>query len=195
MKSKFRLESGYTLTEGLSVLAIAGFALLITIPQALSFLSDYKLKVATQQVATALQFTRAKAVSQNFNCTYTNLTSGSVDKFQITGGEDDRDDGLHPWEDRNGNGVEDSLTMLPQELPGGVKVLETLVSAAPVPVTGNPTTSTTSLTFNSLGVPNLVANAAAIYLENGNRDRTAVTVDLSGRVQSWKQSGSFWVAL
>jgi Tfp pilus assembly protein FimT len=195
MKSKFRLESGYTLTEGLSVLAIAGFALMISIPQTLSFLSDYKLKVATQQVATALQFTRSKAVSQNFNCTYTNLTSDSINKFQITGGEDDHDDGLHPWEDRNGNGIEDSLTMLPQDLPAGVKVLGTLVSAAPVPVTGNPTTSATSLTFNSLGVPNLVANAAAIYLENGNRDRTAVTVDLSGRVQAWKQSGSFWVAL
>jgi Tfp pilus assembly protein FimT len=194
MKS-IRLESGYTLTEGLSVLAIAGFALLISIPQTLSFLSEYKLKVATQQVATALQFTRAKAVSQNFNCTYTNLTSGSVNQFQITGGEDDQDDGLHPWEDRNGNGVEDSLTLLPQDLPAGVKVLETLVSAAPVPVTGNPTTSTTSLTFNSLGVPKLTTDAAAIYLENGKRDRTAVTVDLSGRVQSWKQSGSFWIAL
>jgi Tfp pilus assembly protein FimT len=194
MKSKIRLEDGYTLTEGLSVLAIAGFALLISIPQTLSFLSEYKLKVATQQVATALQFTRSKAVSENFECTF-NLASGSTGEFQITGGEDDHDDGLHPWEDRNGNGVEDSLTLIPQKLPGGVKILETLVSTGPVPVTGNPNTSANSLTFTPLGMPQLTSTAAAIYFENGNRDRTAVTVDLSGRVQAWKQSGSFWTAL
>jgi Tfp pilus assembly protein FimT len=195
MNAKNRWERGYTITEGLSVIAIAGFALLISIPQTLSFLSSYKLKAATQQIATALQFTRAKAVSQNFDCTFTNLTSGSVNQFQITGGEDDHNDGLHPWEDRNGNGVEDSVTFMPQELPSGVKVVGTLVSVSPVPVTGNPATSSTTLTFNPRGIPQLTSNAAAIYLENGNRDRTAVTVDLSGRVQSWRQSGSFWVAM
>ena len=195
MKAKFPCESGYSLTEGLSVIAIVGFAMLISIPQTLTFLSSYKLKAATQQIATALQFTRAKAVSENFDCTFTNLVSGSHGQFQITGGEDDHDDGLHPWEDRNGNGVEDTLTFMPQDLPSGVKVLQTLSFVSPVPVTGNPATSITSITFSPLGVPRLTSNAAAIYLENGNRNRMAVTIDLSGRVQSWRQSGSFWVAL
>lgn len=193
MKPMLRHEQGYTLAEGLSVIAIAGFALLISIPQTLSFLSAYKLKAATQQVATALQFTRAKAVSENFQCTYTNMIAGN--QFHITGGEDDHGDGLNPWEDRNGNGVTDSLNFIPQALPSGIKITETLVSASPVPVTGNPTTSLTSVTFNPLGVPQLTSQAAAIYLENGNRERAAVTIDLSGRVQSWKQEGSFWVVM
>ena len=190
-----RLQSGYTVVEGLSVVAIAGFALLISIPSTLSFLSGYRLRAATQQIATAVQFTRAKAVSENFPCTFTNLTSGPLKQFQITGGEDDHDDGLNAWEDRNGNGIEDSLTFLPQNLPVGIQFIETLSSISAAPVQGSPTNSTSSLTFNALGVPQLSSTAAAIYLENGNRDRTAVTVDLSGRVQSWKYNGSGWVAL
>ena len=195
MKAKIIYESGYSLTEVLAVIAIAGFAMLISVPPTLTFLSSYKLKAATQQIATALQFTRAKAVAENFDCTFTNLTTGSRSQFQITGGEEDHDDGLHPWEDRNGNGVEDTLTFMPQDLPSGVTVLQTLSFVSPIPVAGNPNTSTVSLTFNPLGVPRLTSSAAAIYLENGNRNRMAVTVDLSGRVQTWKQSGSFWVAL
>ena len=195
MKAKKLYESGFSLTELLTVIAIAGFAMLISVPQALRFLSSYKIKAATQQIATALQFTRAKAVAENYDCTFTNLSSGSQGQFQITGGENDHNDGLNPWEDRNGNGLEDTLTFMPQELPSGVTVLPSLVSVATVPVTGNPRSSTTSLTFNPLGIPRLTSAAAAIYLENKNRDRMAVTVDLSGRVQSWRQSGTSWIAL
>ena len=190
-----RLQRGYSIAEGLSVMAIIGFAIVIAIPQALTFLAAYRLKAGTQQVVTALQFTRAKAVSENYQCTFNNFTSGDLQKFQITGGEDDHNDGLNPWEDRNGNGVEDTLAFIPQELPPGIKVLSTLTTIGAVPVTGNPTSSSTSLSFSPLGVPKLTSTAAAIYLQNEKSERTAITVDLSGRVQSWKHSGTSWVAL
>ena len=190
-----RLEKGFTVVEIFSVVAIVGFVMAISIPQGLAYLSSYKLRAGAQQVATALQFTRAKAVSENFQCTFSNFLSSGVQKFQITGGEDDHDDGLNPWEDRNGNGVEDTITFIPQELPRGIKVLSTLSGISAVPVTGNPTSSTTSLVFTPLGVPKLTTTAAAIYLQNEKKEKMAITVDLTGRVQSWKQSGTAWVAI
>ena len=189
-----RFERGHSVTEILSVVAIVGFVMAMSIPQSLAYLSSYKLRAGAQQVATALQFTRAKAVSENFQCTFSNFLTSGVQQFQITGGEDDHNDGLNPWEDRNGNGVEDTITFIPQSLPGGVKVLSTLSGISAVPVTGNPTSSTTSLAFTPLGVPKLTSTAAAIYLQNEKKERMAVTVDLSGRVQSWKHSGTSWVA-
>jgi Tfp pilus assembly protein FimT len=189
-----RFEKGYSIVELFSVVAIAGFIIALSVPQGIAYLSNYKLRAGTQQVATALQFTRAKAVSENFQCTFSNFLNSGVQKFQITGGEDDHDDGLNPWEDRNGNGVEDTITFIPQELPGGVKIISTLSGISAVPVTGNPTHSTTSLVFTPLGVPKLTSTAAAIYLQNEKKEKMAITVDLSGRVQSWKQSGTSWVA-
>lgn len=190
-----RFEQGFTVVELFSVVAIVGFIVALSIPQSLAYLSTYKLRAGTQQISTAIQFTRAKAVSENFQCTFSNYLSSDVQKFQITGGEDDHNDGLNPWEDRNGNGVEDTITYIPQELPRGIKVVSTLSGISAVPVTGNPTSSTTSLVFTPLGVPKLTSTAAAIYLQNEKKEKMAITVDLSGRVQSWKQSGSSWVAI
>ena len=190
-----RWERGYSAIEVLSVVAIVGFIVALSIPQALAYLSSYKLRAGAQQLSTAIQFTRAKAVSENFQCTFSNFLSSGVYKFQITGGEDDHNDGLNPWEDRNGNGVEDTIIFIPQELPRGVKVVSTLSGVSAVPVTGNPTSSTTSLVFTPLGVPKLTNTAAAIYLQNDKSERMAITVDLTGRVQSWKHSGSSWVAM
>ncbi|MCI0413329.1 GspH/FimT family pseudopilin [bacterium] len=190
-----RLEHGYTLLEALSIVAIFGFVAALSLPQGIAILQTYKLKAGTQQVATAIQFTRAKAVSENFQCTFSNFLSSGVQKFQITGGEDDHNDGLNPWEDRNGNGVEDTITFIPQELPTGVKVVSTLNGISAVPVTGNPTSSTSSLVFTPLGVPKLSNAAAAIYLQNQKSENMAITVDLSGRVQTWKHSGTSWVAM
>lgn len=189
-----RLEKGYSVVEIFVVVAIIGFVIALSLPEGLEYLSTYKLRQGTQQISTALQFTRAKAVSENFQCTFSNYVKSGVQLFQISGGEDDHNDGLNAWEDRNGNGVEDTITFIPQALPTGVKVITT-ISISAVPVTGSPTTSTTSLIFTPLGVPKLSTTAAAIYLQNEAKDYMAVTVDLSGRVQSWKRSGSSWVAV
>jgi Tfp pilus assembly protein FimT len=183
-------ERGYSIGEGLSVIAIAGMALLVSIPHALSYLSAYRLKAATEQVATAIQFTRSKAVQQNFVCTF-NLILGSPNQFQVRGGEDDRGDGLNPWEDRNGNGITDTLTFLPHSLPEGTYVLESLGHLPPVNVQGRPTNSVLEMEFSPLGVPRR-NSAGAIYLENSKKERSAITVDLTGRVQTWTYENSGW---
>lgn len=199
-----RLENGYSLTEALLALVLFGWLAIISIPNLYSMYMDYKLATATRQLATAVQFARGKAVSENFNF---NITISGTNAYQVSGAEiDTNGNGIpEPWEDRNNDGTISSKTY-PKEtftsgvvyvpdvsfyLSGGSPLLD---SATTPPITFPTTTTTDPLTFEPLG--SLVnATDIAIFLKNTASQVSAVTVTKSGKIQSWRLRGSEWVRL
>lgn len=197
MKGKNRLSimdrPGYTLVESMILVAIVGLFVVMSLPQLAETLESYRLQIATAQISSAVQLTRAKAVSENFNFTMTCSPSSGMDYFTVAGSEDDKGDGLQAWEDRNGNGITDQILFPDQYLPKGVRILFSPDSVATaVPVSGSPTETTSSLTFTPAGTPTFSAAAAVIYLKNMKGGEGAVSVDHAGRVQVWRWTGSEW---
>src|SRR5262245_30119408 len=97
-------EKGYSLTEVLLVLILIGWVGIISVPNLFSIYTDYKLTTATRQLATAIQFARSKAVSENYDF---NITLIGTNSYQVSGGEIDSNANgtVEPWEDRNNDGT------------------------------------------------------------------------------------------
>jgi Tfp pilus assembly protein FimT len=94
----------------LIVLAILGVLLGIAIPALGSYAQESRLNKAVREVKANIQLARLKAVTSNFRVVFTyNLGSGTPDTFQISGNEHSGGGALQPWEDINGNGVNDGL--------------------------------------------------------------------------------------
>ena len=198
MKAKLnrRNEMGFTLVEVLAVLTIIALTTVIAVANTVSLLASYRLKAGTQQVAVALQFTRANAIANNFKFTFSGFsgTSTTLDTYQVTGGESDGGNGLDAWEDRNRNGIKDTVSFPAETLPKGVRFIYSQTISPAMPLNGSPNQSSSNLTFGALGLPS-ISTTAVVFLKNENADKTAVTVDTAGRVQTWLMKGSQWSAL
>lgn len=195
-----RLDQGFTLIEGLVVSALISIASLIIIPSMYPLLADYRLTLGTRQLSTAIQYSRGKAVSENyvFTINMTGTPGDTPDTYQIVGGEvDTNGNGLEPWEDRNNNGVLDQKTYSSTNLPKGIDYYPSDTPMTPVLSTTNPSVtypdiSAASISFNPLGIA-FLNNEAIVYLQNESGDKAAITVDNAGRVQSWRFRNSQWV--
>jgi Tfp pilus assembly protein FimT len=195
-------KNGYSLIETSVLLAIVGVASAIGIPNMTSMLADYRLNVASRQLSTAIQYTRGKAVAENYNFTIRmnpDTASGS-DAYQIAGGEVDvNGNGLDPWEDRNNNGIQDTMSFAAKKLPKGIRYIPpgTPVSSSPSISSLSltyPNTGTASISFNPMGQETSANNSEAVYLQNERGAKAAVTVDSAGKVQVWRFRDSQWVA-
>lgn len=104
-------ERGFSLIELLIVLAILGVLLGIAIPALGTYAQESRLNKAAREVKANIQLARLKAVTSNFRVVFTyNLGSGDTsDTFQISGSEHSGGGSLQPWEDINGNGINDGL--------------------------------------------------------------------------------------
>ena len=155
-------------------------------------------------MATAIQFARSKAVSENYNFT---ITLSGTNAYQISGGEVDTNSNgtVEPWEDRNNDGIINTKTYRTETFVSGIVYVpdvsiylsggSPLIDMAPSPPTTFPTTTTTDpLTFEPLG--SLVnSGEIAIFLRNNAYQVSAVTVTKSGKIQSWRLNKSVWVKL
>jgi type II secretory pathway pseudopilin PulG len=197
-------EKGYSVTELLLVLILIGWVGIITVPNIFAIYTDYKLTTATRQLATAIQFARSKAVSENYDF---NITLSGTNSYQISGGEiDSNANGTpEPWEDRNNDGTINTKTYRTETFTSGIVYVpdvsvylsggSPLIDTAPSPPTTFPTTTTTDpLTFEPLG--SLISSSeTAIFLRNNAYQISAVTVTKSGKIQSWRLEKSVWVKL
>ena len=68
--------AGFTITELLLVMAIAGTVVATAVPNLMSWLTGLRLSSAARQIATDLQMARMKAIAQNTN--YTVAFSGNT---------------------------------------------------------------------------------------------------------------------
>lgn len=105
-------ERGFTLVELLIVLAILAVLIGISVPALGAYVQEARLNKAIREVKANIQLARLKAVTSNFRVVFTyNLGSGgNSDSYQITGREHVGAGSLQPWEDINGNGINDGLS-------------------------------------------------------------------------------------
>lgn len=82
-KYRFPNELGFTLTELMVTIGLAGILMGIAIPSFFSWLPTLRLNDAARQVAIELQGARMKAISQNttFRLNFTTTTSYLVERF------------------------------------------------------------------------------------------------------------------
>lgn len=197
-------EKGYSILELLLVLILIGWIGLITVPNLFAIYTDYKLTTATRQLATAIQFARSKAVSENYDFS---ITLSGTNAYQVSGGEiDTNGDGIvDPWEDRNNDGTINTKTYRTETFVSGIFYIpdvsaylsggSPLMDTTPSPPTTFPTTTTTDpLTFEPLGSLEGTGDIA-IFLRNNAYHVSAVTVTKSGKIQSWKLENSVWERL
>jgi Tfp pilus assembly protein FimT len=196
-------EKGYSLLESLVILVLIGWLGIISVPNLYSIYTDYKLTTATRQLATAIQFARSKAVSENYDFS---ITLSGTNAYQVSGGEiDTNGDGIvDPWEDRNNDGTINTKTYRTEIFTSGIVYVPDVtpyLSGAPLadndptpPITFPTTTTTVPLTFEPLG--SLVNSGdMVIFLRNNAYHVSAVTVTRSGKIQSWRLDKSVWVRL
>jgi prepilin-type N-terminal cleavage/methylation domain-containing protein len=194
-KSRLPIENGFTLLELMIMVALLGLIASVAVFGSASMIFETRLSTATRQTSSAIQFARVKAVTENFRFNIScEISESGASAFRISGGEDDNDNGLDPWEDRNNNTIKDAISYPEEQLASGIRyIIAPQTVSIPLPVAGNPNTSTAQITFNPLGRPELSTDAVAIFLTNSQGRLTAVSLDRSGHVKTWRLEGATWL--
>lgn len=180
-----RQESGFTILESAVVVLVVGAVIAMATPKITGALREYRLNVATRQMADLVHRVKMQAVSDNHKASLV------VDTFN-------KRMGLIVY-DINGTVIRTDYMPLPLGVnfatPSGVNA----------PVTGAPTSQPVSFPgqdgsttvfqqdFNSRGFPMVNAGAInAIYLTNGATYR-AVTMNSVSATTSFRWEGDQWV--
>ena len=147
-----RAASGFTLLELIVAIGIASVVMGIAVPSFMTWLPTLRLSSGTRQVATDLQVSRMKAISQNtkFRITFGTLPSTS---YQLE-------------KDSNNNGTYE----LPGELDSGPFSLPDGITVTAVSATAE---------FQPRGT---ASAASTITVRNGNNETKSVQVAVVGRV-------------
>ena len=203
-------ERGFTLIELIIVIAILGVLLAIAIPALGTYYREAKLNKAAREVKANIQLARLKAVTSNFRVVFTyNLGSGGTpDTYQISGSEHPGGGSLQPWEDINGNGVNDGLSDQDGNTANGLE-RENLyssdrrvencsfgtdgISALPNGSSDLSPSSPITLTFDPKGDVTSDYSGNCISLENEAKMLQAVCVYQGGyiRLFKWQANGSW----
>lgn len=186
-----RSEQGFTMIEATIVVSVIALIAAFSAPKIINGMRQYRIGMASRQVADLIQRAKVEAVSQNRNVTLRVDTVNNRAGLVI----------------RDAAGVEVSVQYIP--LPDGVRfVLPTppAGSTLPAPMAGAPTASSVSFAakagstgiyeqdFNSRGFPAVNAGTIhAIYVGSYNANFAAVTVNSVGGIRTWSWSGTQWL--
>jgi prepilin-type N-terminal cleavage/methylation domain-containing protein len=203
-------ERGFTLIELLIVIAILGVALGIAIPALGSYAQEARLNKSAREIKANIQLARLKAVTSNFRVAFTyNLGSGGApDTFQITGTEHVGGGPLQPWEDINGNGINDGLADNDGNTANGLEGTDLYssarrvencsfgtdgISALPNGSSDLSPTSPITMTFDPKGDVTSDYTGNCIALQNAVKMIQAVCVYQGGyiRLFKWQANGSW----
>jgi Tfp pilus assembly protein FimT len=165
---------GFSLVELLILLGILGIAAGLSVPMLASTMRDMKLISDARNISTSASYAKLSAASQmtryrlsfdlgnnRWSVAKLNRTSGN---FEVQGPANVLGNGVA------GNGIAFKATS----------------SSAP---SGFPAASSTTITFNTRGIP--IEGASAIYLSNQDADY-AITVSIAGNVQFLRHKNSQW---
>lgn len=174
-------DRGYTLTEAVLIAALMAVLAAAAIATVSMAFHSWQLYADTRSITSALVEAKLKAISQTTQYQITfdiSSTSWTSQKYNRSSGY---------FEDIGS----------PQNLSSGVANSGIhFLSTSPTPVPGFPSDSSTSIRFNSRGIPitpsGIPTAANVVYLADGQTSY-AITVSLLGRVELWRQNDSAWI--
>lgn len=183
--TKRRQESGFTILETAAVVLIVGVVVAVATPKISNAMREYRLNIATRQLADIVNRAKTQAVSDNRK---SSLVVDTANKKM----------GIIVY-DVAGNVVRTDFMPLPQ----GISF--TMPAGVSAPVTGAPTSRACTFAaqggsstvfqqdFNSRGFPVVAAGAInALYLSNGMTYRAITVNSVCGlRTFRWEDGG--WV--
>lgn len=86
LRSSFKQNQGFTLTEAIIVVAIVGILAAIAVPSYQDMLERNRLKQAAESLADDLKFARTEAIKRSNDSTLTLTISGSTWSYTISNG-------------------------------------------------------------------------------------------------------------
>lgn len=170
-------DRGFSLVELTLALGMTAIIAAFSVPMLLSALSDLQVTADAKNIATSLTYAKMSAMSEMTRCRMSlNLGSNtwSMAKYNETSGDWDTQQATQKLSD----GVADS----------GITFKSSSTNGAPA---GFATSSSSTVTFNSRGIP--IEGAHIVFISNKDR-HYAVTVSLSGKVQFWNYKEGRWTS-
>ena len=172
--------SGYTLIEAVLVIMIGVASSLFAMPTFSGALRSWQLIADARNISTTLAYSKLKAVSQatRYQIAFDIAGNGwTVQRFNRSTGSYENDGS-------------------PAFLSSGLARSGIDFQASPATgLPGFPVTSSAIIRFNSRGFPIDTSGAPTasnvIYLTNG-KINNAISVSLTGRVESWRYVGNQW---
>ncbi|HYK90660.1 MAG TPA: GspH/FimT family pseudopilin [Acidobacteriota bacterium] len=171
-------DRGFSLAELCIMVSMMAILVSLSVPVASNMLRDFQLLADVRNIATSVTYAKLRATSgmTHYQLTF-NISENtwSVNKLNKS---------------TNAYEVEGDTKQLSMGAAHSGITFKSSSSYAP---TGFPTSSSTSITFNSRGIPIDGGSTPpnALYISNAGADY-AVTVSLSGKVQLWRYRNSQW---
>ena len=176
MLKKLTDKSGFSLFELIVTLSIFGVMIAIAIPSFLSYRPTMRIKGAARDIASAFQWARMKAVTEN-NAFAVKFSGNSYSIYDDNDNDDIYADTTDPLD------IAIRTSTLPDGISFGVGPTVTPVPADFITFGGD------AADFSSRGT----VDNGTVYITNTKGDSYAVIVSTSGRVRIQKWDGSNWV--
>ena len=192
-----KFDAGFSVFESVLVTALIGFLSLISYPALDRSYHEYQLNRTSREIMANIQLAKLKAVSNNFNYTFT-FSPLAPNTYQVSGSEPlGPDNTFHLWNDANGNGTQDTdqVYSTPRGLPYGT-FNTTGVSVFPNGSFVADPPATITMTFLPDGRLDLSASATnyrCLVVQDMASQTQAVCVENSGMIRLFKFSDNVWI--
>jgi prepilin-type N-terminal cleavage/methylation domain-containing protein len=168
-------EQGFSFVELSAVLAITAIMAAFSLPMLSSSMRDMQLASDAKSIATTMTYAKMSATSKmtryrlSFNLAHNQWNLAKFNRSNLSFELQQAINGLS-------NGIAHS----------GI-AFKSNSSSSP---SGFPHTSSSTITFNSRGIP--VEGISIVYISNADADY-AVSTSLSGKVQVWRYQNNQWI--
>jgi type IV fimbrial biogenesis protein FimT len=159
-----RNDSGFTISELMTVLAIIAIISAVALPSLVDWLQKYRLSSATRDILSAVEYARLTAVKQNGSVGLSFATGNGTYRLWIDDGA-----GGGVADDATENGAE--RVFKAGQMPAGVDISSAVFGAAP------------RFRFNGMGIPTWTDNnlgGGNIVLTNQDGDTLTIILTKAG---------------